>query len=70
MRSLTLKGQRVEVQLGCTILNMMTLNVLRAGVDPDKYANADRVEDLDLNDFESTDSYFECPLLPARGKNT
>ena len=24
------------------------LNVLKVGVDPDKYANADRVEDLDL----------------------
>jgi hypothetical protein len=22
------------------------------------------VEDLDLDDFESTDVYFECPLLP------
>ena len=43
------------------------LNVLREDVDPDKYAEADRVEDLDLNDFESTGNYFECPLLPARG---
>lgn len=43
------------------------LNVLREDVDPDKYAEADRVEDLDLNDFESTGTYFECPLLPARG---
>ena len=43
------------------------LNVLKEGVDLDKYENADRVEDLDLDDFESTDSYFECPLLPRRG---
>jgi hypothetical protein len=43
------------------------VNVLRSGVDPDKYADADRVEDLDLNDFEPTGSYFECPMLPRRG---
>ena len=43
------------------------LNILKAGVDLDKYANADRVEDLDPNDFMSTDQYFECPLLPSRG---
>ena len=43
------------------------LNVLKEGVDPDKYANADRVEDLDLDDFMSTSNYFECPLLPRRG---
>ena len=45
------------------------LNVLKADVDPDKYASACRVEDLDLGDFESTNNYFECPLLPRRGKN-
>lgn len=45
------------------------LNLLRSGVDPDKYANACRVEDLDLADFESTATYFECPLLPRRGGN-
>ena len=45
------------------------MNVLRAGVDPSKYAMADRVEDLDLEDFESTANYFECPLLPRRGNN-
>jgi hypothetical protein len=28
---------------------------------------ADSVEDLDLSAFESTDTYFECPLLPRRG---
>jgi hypothetical protein len=44
------------------------LNVLKAGVPPDKYANACSVEDLDLNDFESTGNYFECPLLPRRGQ--
>lgn len=44
-------------------------NVLKPGVSPDKYANACSVEDLDLNDFESTSDYFECPLLPRRGRN-
>jgi len=44
------------------------LNVLMDGVDPNKYANACSVEDLYLNDFESTMMYFECPLLPRRGK--
>ena len=34
-----------------------------------KYANADRVGNLVLSDFESTDKYFECPLLPRRGNN-
>lgn len=43
------------------------VNVLKGAVSPDKYANACRVEDLDLNDFESTANYFECPLLPRRG---
>ena len=33
----------------------------------DKYWDADGVADLDLNDFMSTDMYFECPLLPRRG---
>ena len=41
-------------------------NALKADVDPDKYADATRVEDLDLDDFVSTDNYFECPLLPRR----
>ena len=45
------------------------LNVLKGSVDPDKYANADKFEDLDVNDFMSTDVYFECPLLPRRGRN-
>ena len=42
------------------------LNVLKSNVDPNKYINACSVEDLDLNDFESTLNYFECPLLPRR----
>ena len=25
--------------------------------------------DLDLSDFQSTNMYFECPLLPLRGNN-
>ena len=44
------------------------LNVLKPEVAPDKYKDADRVEDLDLSDFTSTSIYFECPLLPRRGK--
>jgi hypothetical protein len=44
------------------------LNVLREHVDPDKYAGASSVEELDLDDFMSTDMYFECPLLPRRGR--
>ena len=46
------------------------VNTLKAGVDPNKYINACSVEDLDLNDFESTDVYFECPLLPLRGNSS
>ena len=45
------------------------LNLLKGSVDPDKYGGACSVEDLDLNDFESTPDYFECPLLPRRGKD-
>ena len=44
------------------------MNVLKDGVPEDKYADACKVEDLDLNDFESTGNYFECPLLPIRGR--
>ena len=33
----------------------------------DNYADADSVEDLNPDDFQSTDMYFECPLLPMRG---
>jgi len=42
------------------------LNVLKSTVDPNKYINACSVEELDLNDFESTQNYFECPLLPRK----
>lgn len=42
-------------------------NVLKEGVDPNKYAGACSVEDLDLDDFEDAEEYFECPLLPRRG---
>ncbi len=45
-------------------------NMLKSGVDPNKYATACTVEDLDLSDFESTSDYFECPLLPRRGSGT
>lgn len=45
------------------------MNVLNAAVDPDKYTSACSVEELDLNDFQSTNNYFECPLLPRRGNN-
>ena len=45
------------------------VNVLKGSVAADKYAEAISVEDLDLNDFESTEDYFECPLLPVRGAN-
>ena len=44
------------------------MNVLRGDVDPDKYEDATSVEDLDLADFDSMDRYFECPLLPRRGR--
>ncbi len=44
------------------------VNMLKMGVDPDKYADACSVDDLDLSDFNSTANYFECPLLPRRGK--
>jgi len=43
------------------------LNVLKAGVNPNKYANACSVEALDLGDFQGTGKYFTCPLLPRRG---
>jgi hypothetical protein len=43
------------------------VNVLKPGVNPGKYANACRVEELDPADFTSTGNYFECPLLPRRG---
>ena len=43
------------------------LHLLKVGVDPDKYNMATSDQDLDLNDFESADTYFECPLLPRKG---
>jgi hypothetical protein len=39
---------------------------LKEGVDPAKYAEACKEEDLDLYDFVSTGNYFECPILPYR----
>lgn len=42
------------------------VNSLKDGVDPNKYSDACSVDDLDLNDFESTSTYFECPMLPLR----
>ena len=45
------------------------VNVIKEGVDPNKYPDASAVGDLDLNDFMGTDIYFECPLLPRRGNN-
>ena len=38
------------------------LNILKDGVDPSKYADASKEEDLDLADFDSTTNYFSCPL--------
>jgi hypothetical protein len=43
------------------------VQILKAGVDPDKYADASSAEDLDPADFDSTDVYFECPMIPRRG---
>jgi hypothetical protein len=42
------------------------LNLLKADVPEGKYTEACSVEDLDLNDFEAQDVYFECPLLPRK----
>ena len=42
------------------------LNALKSTVEADKYADANGVDDLDPDDFVSTDQYFECPLLPVR----
>ncbi len=36
--------------------------VLKAGVDGSRYSNACSVDDLDVNDFEPSGAYFECPL--------
>lgn len=40
------------------------VNVLDAAVD---YSDACGFEDLNPDDFMSTDMYFECPLTPRRG---
>ena len=45
------------------------LNTLKSSVLCSKYASTDTVEALDPADFDSTDTYFECPLLPRRGRN-
>ena len=42
------------------------VNLLKPEVDPAKYADADSIDDLDLDDFVSTTTYFECPLLPRK----
>jgi hypothetical protein len=42
------------------------VNALKGTVDPAKYAGASSVEELDTADFEPTETYFECPLLPRR----
>ncbi len=42
------------------------VNALKSGVDAAKYANACSADDLDPADFEATQDYFECPLLPRR----
>ena len=45
------------------------LNVIEFAANCAKYSDtglaADSVGDLDTSDFISTDTYFECPLLPA-----
>ena len=41
------------------------LNVLKPGRTCPSTADSDA--DLNLADFESTSTYFECPLLPRRG---
>lgn len=44
------------------------VNVINQGVDPNKYLNACSDEDLDLSDFHSTSTYFECPLQPRHNQ--
>lgn len=43
-------------------------NVIKSDVPAGKYADACSLADIDVNDFESTDEYFECPMLPRRGR--
>ena len=45
------------------------LNVITDTDDCEGYEDAAAFEDLDTADFTSTDTYFECPLLPRRGNN-
>lgn len=45
------------------------VNTLKEGVDPDKYNDVCTIEGIDPDDFESTDTYFECPLRPIRGNS-
>lgn len=45
------------------------VNVLKEGVDADKYLEVCGVEDFDLEDFMPTLIYFECPLRPIRGNS-
>lgn len=37
---------------------------LKSSVDNTKYENACSVGDLDMNDWELANVYFECPLIP------
>jgi|GEM_PF-4660466 len=44
--------------------------VLKDGVDADKYSDVSSDTELEISDFNATDMYFECPLLPnTRGRN-
>lgn len=45
------------------------LNLIKDGVNPAIYSSACSKEDLDLDDFISTEKYFECPLLPRKANN-
>lgn len=42
------------------------LNVLKPEVDPMKYRHFSSDMDFDLDDFMSTDMYFECPLRKVK----
>ena len=56
----------VTVSSNRGLAGAFNMNVIKANVNPAKYANACKYEDLDMNDFMSTDMYFECPMLPRR----
>jgi hypothetical protein len=45
------------------------VNTIKETVDPAKYMDACSAEDLDPNDFDSTDTYFECPVLPRKANH-